>query len=134
MINSEKDTKIIREIMANVIQSPEDEYFTQNLLYRLRDGLNTPETSKNPRISLTGIFTVFFIAIIFITSISFWIFEGMVERYDMQFIDIIQIYLEKLAETVYFSPLFLLMFVAFFLLYLLDSFLRNRIISDKDFL
>jgi len=122
----EEDKDVLKGIMKQGIQFPEDENFNKQVLDRLFQE-KAPEGDPGAlKITLPAILLMVLSFIFIFTTLMTPVIDNLSEKSGLRLIKMIEEGMTELTGLIYHSPAFILVFVAFVLLYQLDRFLGKQ--------
>jgi hypothetical protein len=120
---------IIKNMIKEGIRLPEDERLTENIMQRVnQETLQSPQRSSflfNPPAALMLVF----LFILAMAPLMQWLFGFLQNHLQSSLLLKLQTILDQANVYVLYSPLFVGIFFAFFLLYKLDRFLDKRSVA-----
>ena len=126
MKSFEKDKHILKGIMEAGVKSPENERFTQDVLDRIRPVEPEFKETESSRVTFPWVLLIV-LSFLVILSTFMVAFLGNVSKIsEVLRVSFIEELTDSITGLVFYSPLFVMIFMVIFLLYRFDRFLSHK--------
>ena len=126
MKSFEKDKHILKGIMEAGVKSPENERFNQDVLDRLYPSEPVFAKAASPKNTFPGILLIVISFLVILSTFMFSLWRFLSKTEDAGMVGFIGKITDSITGLVFYSPLFVMIFIVIFLLYRFDRFLSHK--------